>query len=160
MDITVTHREIIKPNDRKYMNLDGVLVKRVNRTHPHLFLGEFEMFVDFDDKFQILCYSYKKAGNEYKRMAYKFGPKSFCEFFRNEKMFYPDFQSATDLPELGTCPFPARKYHINGWQPNLSMVPPVFESGDYMAECQLIQDEEVVQGIKGFATVLNTNALK
>lgn len=155
---------VLIPNDRVTMNADKLRIKRVNRTHPHLLIGEFELFTDLGDDYENICYSYKKAstGNSYKRMPYKFGPVKFCEFVNNEKIFYPEIQKVSDLPAIGACPHPKGVYHIRGFQPDESRIPAVFGSGDYMVECQLRKigkEEKIVQGFKIYATVLNLRSL-
>lgn len=154
--------EILVPGDRATLNLDKIVIKKVNRSHPHLLFGELEYFLELSDDYEFLCYSYKKTGNAYKRMAYKFGPAKACVFLNSEKIFYPEIHKITDFPPIGTCPWAKGKYHINGWQPVLSSLPPVFKSGDYMVEMHIrkIGDEsKVLQGVKVYGTLLNTARL-
>lgn len=124
-----------------------------------MLMGEFTLHRDFDNGIQLLCLSYKKAGNDYKLLPYKVGPKNFCEFLEAEKMFYPEFQAATDLPGVGVCPWPAGKYTIFGFQPDLSKIPPVVDTGDYMVECQFKKDEDLLNAIKIFGTVMNMSPM-
>lgn len=61
----------------------------------------------------------------------------------------------TDLPDVDTCPWPAKTYHIYGYHPDLSKVPPFLDTGDYMLECQLLKDEEILNGIQVYASLMN-----
>ncbi|CAO1318803.1 unnamed protein product [Diamesa serratosioi] len=51
-------------------------------------------------------YSYKKAGNDYKRIPYKVGPSSFCDLVDKDKFFFEDIRKASNFPVKGTCPWP------------------------------------------------------
>lgn len=97
---------------------------------------------------------YKKAGNDYKLSPFKLGPKNFCSFVKEEEMLYPDLKAVSDFPDVNTCPWPAKTYHIFGYQADLSKIPPVVDNGDYMLQCVLKYKEEVLQGFKIFGTIL------
>ena len=106
MEFSLTHGEPIIKNDENYVNLDNVRVKKVNRTH-HLLIGNFTMHVNQGNEYEFFGVLYKKQGNEYKKTPYKIGPKKFCDFLRDEKMFYPDIQASSDFPSVETCPWPS-----------------------------------------------------
>lgn len=151
--MSLTHTAILVENDQKHSNLDKFRIKKVNKTH-HLLVADIVMHHELDDNYQIGCFMYKKAGNDYKFLPFKLGPTNFCQFIKDEKMLYPDLQAVSDFPDIDTCPWPARTYHIFGLQPDLSKIPPILDNGDYMIECQLTQGEEVLQGFKVFGSVL------
>ena len=44
---------------------------------------------------------------DYQKTVYKLGPKDFCKYFNDDKYFYPDLLKVSDLPVIGTCPWPA-----------------------------------------------------
>lgn len=157
--MSLTHCKVEIPNEQTGINLDKVRIRKPNKTHGHMLMGEFTTFREFNDEIQLLCLSFKKAGNDYKLLPYKVGPKNFCEFLDGEKMLYPEFQAMTDLPELGACPWPAATYHIFGFQPDLSKVPPVLDTGDYMVECQIKCGDKLLNAIQIFASVMNMSPL-
>lgn len=117
--------------------------------------GEFLTNFALGDDNQILCLAYRKAGNDYKLMPYKVGPMDFCKFLESEKMFYPEIKAVSDFPDIENCPWPPNTYHINGYHPDLSKVPPIADSGDYMIECQIKRGDEIINGMKVFGSVLN-----
>ena len=104
MEFSLTHGEPIIKNDEKYLNLDNVRVRKVNRTH-HLIIGNFTMHVNQGNDYLLFGHFYKKQGNEYKKTPYKVGPKKFCDFLREETMFYPEIMPTTDFPSIETCPW-------------------------------------------------------
>ena len=75
--------------------------------------GDFDVFIDVDNNYDVLCLSYKKAGNDFKLMPYKLGPKAFCDLIKNEKMIYPEVLPVTNFPQ-NTCPWPKGNYHVHG----------------------------------------------
>lgn len=117
------------------INLDNLKTKKVNRTHSQLLVGEAILYKEIDNSYEFTCLAYNKAGNDYKLMPYKFGPQKFCDFVSTEKTLYPEVKAVSDFPDYETCPWPAGVYHINGFQPDFSKIPPVIGSGDYMLEC-------------------------
>lgn len=151
--MSLTHVKVLLPGDKTVANVDKFRVRKVNKTH--LLIGEIETFIDIGDELSLFCTSYRKAGNDYKLMPYKIGPAPVCKFIDGEKLLYPDFQKKTDFPDLGVCPWPARVYHINGWNPDLENLPPIVDTGDYMVECKLLREEEVLQGMQIYGSVLN-----
>ena len=153
METSLTHSDVFVKNDQKHVNLDKLRIKKMNKTH-HMLVGEFVFHHEFDDNYQIACLAYKKTGNDYKLLPYKVGPTNFCEFFRNEKMIYPDIKVVTDFPEYSTCPWPAGIYHIYGFSPDLSRIPPILDSGDYMVEFQYRKGEEILNKLQIFGTLL------
>ena len=151
--MSLTHTQITVEHDQKHVNLDKFRIKKVNKTH-HMLVADMIAHHDLDDNYQLGCFMYKKAGNDYKLFPFKIGPTNFCEFVKSEKMFYPELKAVSDFPDIETCPWPARNYHIYGFQTDLSKVPPIIENGDYMVECQLRIGDEILQGFKIFASVL------
>jgi len=89
-------------------------------------------------------------------MPYKYGPHDYCTFVNSEKIFYPEILKFTEnFPPLGSCIFKEGKYYFRDYAPDLSNLPPVFESGDYQLECSFSLGEELVNGYKVYADVLN-----
>lgn len=151
--MSLTHTTIRVPNDQENFNLDKFRIKKVNKTH-HLLVADIIAYRPISNEHQLACFMYKKAGNDYKLTPFKLGPMNFCEFIKGEEMLYPDIEAVSDFPDVNTCPWPAATYHIFGYQPDLSKIPPVIENGDYMVECQLLQGEEILQGFKIFGSIL------
>ena len=111
MEFSLTHGEPIVKKDDKYINLDNVRVRKVNRTH-HLIIGNFTMHVNQGNEYEFFAFMYIKQGNEYKKTAYKLGPKKFCDFVREEILFYPHIHATSDFPSLETCPWPKVSYGL------------------------------------------------
>lgn len=98
---------------------------------------------------------YQKAGNEYKLKPFKYGPKNFCEFTNDEKLFYPEIILYTNFPPIPICDFEPKVYTIDKYIPNLKNVPPVFESGDYALEVKIFQKGTFVNGYTLYGSILN-----
>ena len=100
---------------------------------------------------------YKKAGNEYKLTPYKKSSENVCKMIKDDELFYPAFHAHTEnFPPLGSCDFTKGiVYNVKNYLPDLSKVPPVFQSGDYMVECNGYRGEEFIQGFKIYAQVYN-----
>lgn len=132
-EVDLTHSEVLVKGDDKFANIDKLRIKKVNKTH-HLLIGEIVLYKELSDDFELLCLSYKKAGNDYKLLPYKVGPTKFCQFLESEKLLLPEFLAVTDLPAVGICPWPAAEYKVHGYDPDLSKLPPIIDTGDYMVE--------------------------
>jgi hypothetical protein len=99
---------------------------------------------------------YKKSGNAYKLTPYKYGPKKLCDFVKDEEFFYADLhKKSRNFPPIGSCDFKKGSYEVDNYMPDLSKLPPVFESGDYMVECQGKKNDEIINGYKLFAQIHN-----
>jgi hypothetical protein len=142
------------PNDKQNVNMDKIKLKRVNRTHPHLMMGEIEIFVDVGNDVEIVAEFFKQQGYEYRPTAYKM-KSQFCDFFQTEKVFSPQFLKDTDFPLPEACPLPKGIYHIFNHSPDIASLPPIFESGEYMAQFKLMKGEKLLQGMKIYVTVVN-----
>lgn len=79
------------------MNIDGLRVKKIRK--QHMVTGAVEYFHDFGNDYNFMIEMYKSAGNDYKRMPYKVGPKPWCEVFSEDTFFYEDVKAASDFPE-------------------------------------------------------------
>lgn len=81
-----------------------------------------------------------------------------CEFIKNDPSFYPDIRKQGNFPPSEVCPWPPGKYYLNGYYPNMTNLPPLFESGDYMIEAKLYEDTEykdMKQGMRIYANIQN-----
>lgn len=87
-------------------------------------------------------------------MPYKYGPYDICEFADTEKLFYPGIQKHTNLPEPGNCDFKVGKIFVNDYMPDLSTLPPVFQSGDYMIDFKIMKNGEMLNGYKVIANLI------
>jgi len=88
-------------------------------------------------------------------LPYKVGPGKFCEVVASETMLFPKLIEASDLPKQGVCPWPAAEYHINGYDPDLSQVPKILETGDYMVECRIEKEGAILNGYRVYASIIN-----
>jgi len=99
---------------------------------------------------------FKKAGNDYKLLPYKVGPGKFCETLKTETMLYPKIVEVSDFPKPGVCPWPAKTYQmINGYEPDLSTIPKILETGDYMVEIRIEKKGELFNGYRVYASIIN-----
>lgn len=65
--------------------------------------------------FKMVSYIFKKAGNQYKKLAYKIGPYNFCQCFDEEKFFVEGMREKSNFPPKGTCPWPKQVYEIDDY---------------------------------------------
>lgn len=154
-EAVLSHNEITVKNSPIF-NADGLKTKRFNRT-TYVVDGSIELNVDggYDD-WDGQCIVYRKMGNEYKLLPYKLGPTNICGLLKDEKMFYPEIVAhGENFPPVGTCDFKTGTLILKDYLPDLSKVPPVFESGDYQLECNVIKGKEIIQGLKFFGQVYN-----
>ncbi|CAG9801676.1 unnamed protein product [Chironomus riparius] len=145
--------------DSPYCNFNNLKIVRFNRT-TFVINGSFEIFVDTIESFDTLCSMFKKAGNDYKLTPYKVGPINICDALKKDELFYPSIHAASkNFPALGTCDFTEGKiYKIINFLPNLDKVPPVFQSGDYMIECQVTKAGELIQALKIYGQLYNIDS--
>ncbi|CAO1407950.1 unnamed protein product [Diamesa serratosioi] len=118
------------------------------------------MHANQGNEYDLFVVLFKKQGNEYKKTPYKIGPKKFCDFLRDEKMFYPDIRAVSDFPSPETCPWPSNIYHLFGYSAQLSKVPPIFSTGDYMVLVYLEKEGKLQNGYRIYGTLSNEKFLK
>lgn len=83
-----------------------------------------------NNHFKVQLLGFKKAGNDYKLMPFKYGPKSVCVVTEEEAYFYPDYVKHTNFPPRPRCDFKSGTiYTIDNYVPNIKNLPPIFESG-------------------------------
>lgn len=138
------------------LNFDKLRVKKYNSTE-HVLTGSFETKFLMDSNYNVMAYVYKKAGNDYKRMPYKYGPHNLCIAIEQEEFFYKELSEYTNFPEFPNCEFSPGIYHINDYLPDVSKLPPIFESGDYKLEVRIEQGEELINGFEIEVEIININ---
>jgi hypothetical protein len=95
-------------------------------------------------------------GNEYKLTPYRFGPVSMCKGIKESEYMYPVMHPYTNFPPLKSCDFVnGYTYYIKNYLPDISKFPPVVSSGDYMADCKILQNEEFAQGFQAYLQLFN-----
>lgn len=151
-DITMKDLESFYPGDNKHVSFDKVKIKRFNRTAPHVIIGSMDLFEEWGEDIEILGELYKMQGYEYRPTPYKIKNK-LCDIIRDEKVFYPTLLDVTDAPR--SCPIPPGEYKSHGYTNNFEDLPPVLESGEYMAQISFIRNEEVLNGAKVYVTLVN-----
>ncbi|CAO1331281.1 unnamed protein product [Diamesa serratosioi] len=118
---------MIYKNDTSFMDLNHLRAKKVNRTY--VLSGSGEFFEDIGHDYELVSYFYKKTANQYRRLAYKIGPFNFCQYFDEDKIFVQDFRKVTNIPPIGTCPWPKGKFTVDGYLVKLDNIPPVVSTG-------------------------------
>lgn len=96
-DVTIKDFEILVKGDTKHLNYDKLKLKRFNRTHPHVILGEMVQFETWDSRTEEFSGEiWKQQGYEFRPMPYKF-KHNYCDFIENDKVFFPAMLEASDL---------------------------------------------------------------
>ena len=88
-------------------------------------------------------------------MPYTLQKSKFCDFFKNEKTFYDNLLTVSDLPAKGVCPWPRGTYTIRGNVISFGIVPPYY-SGDFMLEEIIKKNEVVVNGYQMYITIVRS----
>lgn len=72
-------------------------------------------------------------------------------------MFYPEIHAVSEnFPPIGTCDFKkGNVYKIINFLPKLDKIPPVFQTGDYMVECQVLKEGETIESMKIYGQLFN-----
>lgn len=157
-EIAIQALEIMIPNENTFCNLDKVKLKRFGRNQPHVIHGEFKLIRGISDEIGWKSVLYKKQGQEYRLTPFQIKGKT-CESIKIENPFAEKIWKYVDLPPRHTCPFPPGSYHINNFNfENLTDLPAVFDSGDYMVYSQFLDgqdDKKMLQGYKIFTTIYN-----
>jgi hypothetical protein len=156
-EISLQALEVLVPNEKTFLNLDKIKVKRFGRNQPHVGDGEIELFRDVGDDFDVVSNLYKKQGQEYRLTPFNLKGK-ICEALKSEdNPFTEQLWKYTDFPPKETCPFPTGVYHINKlYVGNMTDLPPVMDSGDYMVKVQFFdENKSFLQGFELFATIYN-----
>lgn len=100
--------------------------------------------------------TYRKQGNEYRKMPYGIGPTKYCDFFKNDKWWYDDLLLVSNLPAKTVCPWPQGKYTIKGYTVQFGTVPPYF-NGDFMVEGIIKKGKVVVNGYQIYASIVRVD---
>lgn len=91
-----------------------------------------DLSIKFSPTLQVEYVAYKKTGNDYKMMPFKYGPKSVCAFTAEEENFYPDVVAVSNFPPIPSCDFKKDiAYNIINYVPDISKLPKIFESGKF-----------------------------
>jgi len=81
---------------------------------------------------------------------------NICKWLKEDELFYAGFHKFTDFPPLKSCDFKkGASYYIKNYLPDLTKVPPVFESGDYKVECKIYKAGEFIQGTITYSQMYN-----
>lgn len=152
-EVSLTEGRAIVANDTKFINFDGLRVRKVNKTH-HLLLGTVNVNRDIDDEFRLEMRIYKKAGNVYQKTAFHIGPKKACLFIKEAHYAYPALLEVSDFPKSRECPLKQKLYHINGMDVPMETFP-VNLDGDFMFELRLLDDDEtILNGFQFYASFI------
>jgi hypothetical protein len=100
-EVTIKDFEPMVKGDTKYINIDKLKIKRVNRTHPHVIIGELEVFEDLGNDVEVFGQLHKQQGYEYRPTPFKV-KYQYCDFIANEKVFYPTVLPYSDFVQPGT----------------------------------------------------------
>lgn len=95
-EVTLTDGRAIVANDTKFVNLEHLRVKKVNKTH-HLLVGTIDLLLDIDNSFQLQVLIYQKAGKVYQKTALHIGPKKACVFIKEPHYIYSQLLEVSDL---------------------------------------------------------------
>lgn len=96
-DVTISYTDVHIKNDKNHINIDSLRLRKVKKVH--LLTGSLEFFHDIGNDYTFALTLYKSAGNDYKLMPYKIGPKPFCDLIKEDTMLYPEIKAASDFPE-------------------------------------------------------------
>lgn len=113
------------------------------------------IFLKFSQDFslsQVETLLFKKAGNDYKKTPFHIGPDKFCDYLKNS-VLYEDILKVSDLPPIGVCPWPKKKYTMQGFLIPLEKVPELAE-GDFMTELRVVRNNELINGYQLFITII------
>lgn len=106
-EVNIKDFEPIIKGDLKHLNLDKFKLKRFNRTHPHVIIGELEVFEDLENDVEVTGELYKQQGYEYRPTPYKV-KYQVCDFIASETHFYPTVLEHSDLVKPGTVRYSIR----------------------------------------------------
>lgn len=97
--------------------------------------------------------AYKKAGNEYKMTAFHLGPEQFCKYLQNMSVLYDEVLEVSDLPAKGVCPWPKKKFNVNGFSVPLDKIPDTMD-GDWMLEWRILDRQKLINGYQFYLTII------
>lgn len=69
-----------------------------------------------------------------------------CNFFKNDRFFWPDVLKASNMPHDYVCPFPKGNYTITNFvvdEQKFKMAP----KGKYLARMQVIEDGKILTSV-------------
>lgn len=75
-----------------------------------------------------------------------------CDFFKNDKMIWPDLLAASNMPQNYPCPFPKGNYTIKNFMlddKKFGMLPP----GKFLAKASFIEEGKFLTSVEIDATV-------
>lgn len=140
-----------------YCNIDKIKVTKKSHNDTQRVYGEVIFYINGSDANEVESLSelYIKQGGEYRITPYKF-KANVCEIIEHDEVFMPSFRKFIE-PTLGkTCnKMYAGTYKINGYKPDMSLIPPVLRSGDYKADLKYLRHGIVVQHYEVFLHLIN-----
>jgi hypothetical protein len=129
-------------------------IRRKSRGEPHKVYGDWILYQDIGPDLNFQIDLYIKQGGEYRKTVYAVKGNT-CDIVASDKVFYPSFANAMEPSFPLKCNIPAGKYYVNGYWPDMSDIPPVLRSGDYLADIQLLRDGKLLQGSKVQFHIIN-----
>lgn len=84
--------------------------------------------------------------NDSANSPYDTGPHNFCEYWK-KNLVYDSFSEVSDIPAKEVCPWPMKKYTIDGFRVQTEIIPLFFE-GDFRNELRLLQNGELLNGFR------------
>lgn len=66
-----------------------------------------------------------------------------CEYFKKDKLIWPDLVKASNMPKNNPCPFPKGNYTIKNYAVDESKFGPL-PIGKYTAKGKLVEDGKVL----------------
>lgn len=89
-------------------------------------------------------------------LPYKLKKKGICDFYNDDKLFYPEFCDYSDWEVPYACPQPAGVYAYKGYAPSLKNWPiTILNSGDYSAEATIEKDEVIYLRFRMYFSLIN-----
>lgn len=141
------------------INFDKIKLTRKSHKETHRIYGEVNLYINGSTAHDVeaLGELFIKQGGEFRATPFKF-KANVCNSIQVDDVFWPSIIKKV-VPEPGrNCDnIYAGTYKINGFQPDMSHIPPVLRSGDYKATFKYIRNGKVGQQLEGYFHVININ---
>lgn len=88
----------------EYVDATSLKIKRVEKDRK--LFGKFIVKVPLNNSVQVKVSAFSKTGSGWNLLPYKI-EKPACNFFTDDKYFYPDLVNFSNFPLPMPCPIPA-----------------------------------------------------